>query len=222
MSARNALHHLGHAAQAAGGRDPGDLGACLLARRPGHARGHDREAVVGLPAAARRRDSATTGACPTATTLRRYSCRGCGACAGACAARTWRTRSNSVAARQRDNHVTAGHLGFRGVGQDRDHGGQADARVQYLAELVGADTDEAGIVTSGERHDRQPEQWQAQAESEIRCRGVTRDSPKRIWNASSPAARAHAASIALARRIYPLIQDAGILRSGLGPLRDKR
>jgi hypothetical protein len=71
---------------------------------------------------------------------------------------------------QRDDHVTAGDVGLRRVGQDRDGGGQRHARVQHPAELVRADPDEAGVIAARERHDAQPDQRQGEAEREVQAR----------------------------------------------------
>ena len=71
---------------------------------------------------------------------------------------------------QRDDHVAAGDLGLRRVGQDRDGGGQRHAGVQHPAELVRADPDEAGVVPARQSHDAQPDHRQGEAERQVQAR----------------------------------------------------
>jgi hypothetical protein len=74
---------------------------------------------------------------------------------------------------QRDDDVTAGYVGLRGVSQDRDDRGQGHSGVQDPAELVRADADEAGIVSARERDDAQPDQRQAEAQCQVQARRMT-------------------------------------------------
>ena len=73
---------------------------------------------------------------------------------------------------QCDQDVTTGEVELDRVGGDRHRGGQADRRVQHLAELLRANPDIAGAIASGHRYDPAPEQGQRERESQVDRREV--------------------------------------------------
>ena len=91
---------------------------------------------------------------------------------------------------QRHQHVTAGQIGPGDVGRDRDRGGEAQADVQYPAELIRAHADEARVVSTAQPHQQQPEQRQAQAERQVLARQADGDRQSaRRTRATRPPAR---------------------------------
>ena len=58
-------------------------------------------------------------------------------------------------------------LGVDQVGEDRQRGGEADARVEHLAELVRPSADEALVVGSGQPQGGYPERWECQAKAGV-------------------------------------------------------
>jgi hypothetical protein len=69
--------------------------------------------------------------------------------------------------RQGHHHVPAREIELRRVREDGHTRRQADGRVEDLAELVGAGSDEPGVVASRHRDRAQPQEWQGHRDEKV-------------------------------------------------------
>ena len=168
VSARKSVHGRGHAVHPAGHRDARDLALVPPAAR--HARGHDGQAMGGVPAQCR------DHLCHRARRAHHHRPAG----ADPEAPLAVQPLAEPVPGEhvqggergQGEDHVAARQVQLRGVGEDGDGGGQAHARTQDAAEFLRSGADDPAVVPAGQRDRGPPQQGQGERQRQVHVRRV--------------------------------------------------